>query len=175
MKTPFPLILLSIALGLMSCNVLQTIQRPISNGGSFNPLMAPVNQSSSQVLEVTTTEDFTPGQWIETSMPNTTFFTEIPKADATADKVLQVGSSMKYISSKESYVRVELDSGDLGYIPKFMVDERSATPSLPNIPAPITPAAPPIPDKGEFVPVAPGQGPSSTLPEVSGTLAPPDL
>lgn len=96
-------------------------------------------------------------------MPNSTFFKAIPKGDATADKVLQVGAPLKYISTKGSYVKVELESGDVGYVPEIMVTDRATVSAIPDIPPPIVPDAPPIPDEDGFVPVAPGEIPGSTL------------
>ena len=168
MKTPKNLLLSGVALGLASCGAIKNVQQPLSDNGSFDPLSGPGNQSSSSSrssnLNASSGVSFTPGQWIETSMPNSAFFKVIPKGDATADKVLQVGAPLKYISTQGSYVKVELDSGDVGYVPEIMVTDRAAAASLPNIPPPIVPDAPPIPDEDGFVPVAPGEIPGATLP-----------
>lgn len=97
-------------------------------------------------------------------MPNSTFFRVIPKGDATADMVLQAGSPLKYISSKGFYVKVELDSGDVGYVPEIMVTDRLATPDIPSIPPPLLPAAPSDVDNDGFAPIAPGEAPNFGLP-----------
>lgn len=70
---------------------------------------------------------YRPGQWVETVMPNATFFNKMPRGSATADKVLSLGSPLKVISTKDSYLKVELEGGSVGYVPAIMVAEPSAT------------------------------------------------
>lgn len=105
-------------------------------------------------------------------MPNSTFFREIPKGDATADKVLQSGSPLKYISTKGSYVKVELDSGDVGYVPEIMVTDRLAMPDIPSIPPPLAPVVPPNVDDDGFAPITPGDGSNFSLPTPPPPSAP---
>ncbi|MEN8695337.1 MAG: hypothetical protein ACN4GG_03595 [Akkermansiaceae bacterium] len=170
MKPPKYLLLSGAALGFVSCGAIKNVQLPLGDQGSFDPLSGPGNHSSSSSsssnLNAASSARFTSGQWIETSMPNSTFFSSIPKGDASADKVLQVGAPLKYISTKGSYLKVELDSGDVGYVPEIMVTDRAATTSLPTIPPPIVPDAPsaPVPDDDGFVPIPPGEISGATLP-----------
>ncbi|MGC6425660.1 MAG: hypothetical protein ACON5H_01540 [Akkermansiaceae bacterium] len=167
MKTAKYLLLSAAALGLASCSAIRNVQQPFGNGGLFDPLSGPGNQSSSSSdsqFNATSGVSFTPGQWIETSMPNSTFFQVIPNREATADKVLQVGTPMKYISTTGSYVKVELDSGDVGYVPEIMVTDRASLAVLPDIPPPIAPDAPPVPEEDGFIPIAPVESPGATLP-----------
>ena len=74
-------------------------------------------------------------------MPNAFFFRSIPKGNARADKVLAVATPLKVVSSKGAYVKVELDSGDVGYVPEIM-GAPSGTgiappPEVPGITAPV--------------------------------------
>jgi hypothetical protein len=127
MKPSHYLLLGGATVLLNSCGALKNVQQPLSSDGSFDPLSAPGSQSSQGAgsYAAPSTSSYTPGQWIETSMPNSTFFRVIPKGNATADKVLQAGVPLKYISSEGSYTRVELDSGAVGFVPEIMVIERA--------------------------------------------------
>jgi hypothetical protein len=79
-------------------------------------------------------------------MANAAFFGEIPKGNARADKVLPVATPMKVVSTKDTYVKVELDSGEVGYVPEIMVAARGNTtepvaiPDYGPIPPPVDPA-----------------------------------
>ena len=59
-------------------------------------------------------------------MDNTAFFKNRPKGDADADKLLVRGTSMKVISTADSYVKVELDSGEVGFVPSVMLEDPNA-------------------------------------------------
>lgn len=129
---------LASTLALASCAQLaSTLNEPIES--EYNPLdgpSAPVNRSFRQ-----TGPSYRPGQWVETVMPNATFFNKIPRGSATADKVLSLGSPLKIISTKDSFLKVELEGGSVGYIPAIMVAEPSeTTDTSPFLPPP--PSAP---------------------------------
>lgn len=63
-------------------------------------------------------------------MDNTAFFKTRPKGDADADKVLKRDTSMKVISVSGSYLKVELDSGEVGFVPSVMVEDPNAAPGV---------------------------------------------
>ena len=105
------------------------------------------------------------GQWVETSMPNAFFFRSIPKGNARADKVLAVATPLKVVSSKGAYVKVELDSGDVGYVPEIMVIERGGPSEAPGI----GPVVPPT----DYGPVPPPVDPGS--PSGTGIAPPPEV
>lgn len=104
-----------MALGLTACD---TMNRPIDTG-NFDPLRPP----GSGNLRLATGPGFSAGQFVSSIMDNTAFFSKRPKGDADADKLLPRGTSMRVISSDESYVRVELDSGEVGWVPTVMVED----------------------------------------------------
>lgn len=68
-----------------------------------------------------------PGTFVKTSMDDAAFFRERPKGSANADKLLPLNTPMKVISNDGSYLKVELDSGETGYIPPVMVIDQSAS------------------------------------------------
>lgn len=70
-----------------------------------------------------------PGTFVKTSMDNAAFFRERPKGNANADKLLPANTPMKVIANDGSYLKVELDSGETGYIPPVMVIDQTASPA----------------------------------------------
>lgn len=127
---------LAATLSLASCaQIASTLQEPISS--DYNPLDGPSAPSSRNRSFQPTGPSFKPGEWVETAMPNSTFFNKIPRGNATADQVLSKGSPLKVISTKGSYVKVELEGGSVGYVPAIMVAEPStASDSSPFLPPP---------------------------------------
>lgn len=189
MTTP-PLITLgALSFVLASCGSLQNLSnlsRPLSGNSGFDPLRSPgsVSASSAQssVAVAPTSPSYKAGQWVETAMPNATFFRSIPKGNARADKVLKVGTPLKVISSKGTYVKTELDSGDIGYVPEIMLIDRASVNAAPasslTAPVPEFGAVPPPVDPGDLVPPAPvPEIPSSAppVPTVPSVPAVPDL
>lgn len=113
-------------MGLVSC---ENMTGPITSG-DFDPLRPP----GGNISRVSTMEsNFTAGQFVRTAMDNTAFFKKRPKGDAEADKLLARNTSMKVISTSGSYLKVELDSGDVGFVPSVMVEDpkRAQTPVAP--------------------------------------------
>lgn len=144
-------------IGLTACDTMTT---PISSG-SFDPLSAP---GSERGMSVTTGPTFSAGQFVRASMNNTAFFKKRPNGDADADKVLQRGTSMKVISVSGSYVKVELDSGDIGFVPSVMLEDPNAAPSAPVTGTNEYQVYPPLPGSGVGVPL-PSIDPAGLPPE----------
>lgn len=107
------------ALGIVSCDTMST---PIS-GGDFDPLRAPGSNTTRNTSEA---PGFKSGQFVRASMNNTAFFKNRPKGDGDADKLLPQGTSMKVVSTSGSYVKVELDSGEVGFVPSVMLEDPNA-------------------------------------------------
>jgi hypothetical protein len=97
-------------------------------------------------------------------MDNTAFFKTRPKGEADADKLLTRGTSMKVISTSDSYLKVELDSGEVGFVPSVMLED-------PNVAAQV-----PITAPGEYqvYPPLPGSGIGQPLPVVDPAGMPPE-
>lgn len=162
---------LIIACCLCACD---TMTGPISTG-EFDPLRQPGANKSTAAGNVA----FSAGQFVRASMNNTAFFKTLPKGETNADKLLVRGSSMKVISHSESYVKVELDSGEIGFVPTLMLEDPKAPangsltqpgefqvyPPLDNngMPFPATPPAE-LPPEGAIPTVIDPDAPSSTVP-----------
>lgn len=105
-----------IGLSLTAC---ETMNRPISSGG-FDPLSAPGGGAN---LSSPVGSAFSAGQFVRAAMDNTAFFKNRPKGETDADKLLNRGTSMKVVSVSDSYAKVELDSGEVGYVPTVMLED----------------------------------------------------
>ena len=166
MKSPKLLTLGALAVLAASCGSVKNLQKPIP-AGSFDPLDGPGSTSRKSSASVAPTKaSYKRGQWVETSMPNATFFSKIPKGSARATKVLPKGTPMKVVSSKGTYVKVELDSGAVGYVPEIMVNSRGSSSTKTTSKAPkLGPVPPPLDPELTAPELAPP-------PEVPGTPPP---
>ncbi len=142
----------SAALALAGC---ETMNAPLTTSGSFDPL-APAG-GLVKTDTASTSSSFKPGQFVRATIDNTAFFSKRPKGDGDADKLLARDTQMKVISSDSSYVKVELDSGEIGFVPSVMVNDPSAP--MAGLPG----------DQQIYPPVAP-----EPLPTFGPTGMPPD-
>ena len=157
------LFLFAVIAALAGCD---TLTKPIS-GGDFDPLVPPGKKSALNVVEVT---GFRPGQFVVATLDNASFFRKKPKDEANADKLLKAGTQMKVVAVEGSYLKVELDNGEVGYVPSILVSDPKSMPSPREVQV-----YPPLPGQaGDFgrLPVIPPdranpQAPASdTLPAV---------
>ena len=146
-----------IIFGLAACD---TMTRPITNG-DFDPLRPPGSVKPNTNPGVT----FAAGQFVRSTMDNTAFFKNRPKGDSDADKLLARNTSMKVISQSDSYLKVELDSGEIGYVPSVMLEN-------PHAAAAMGPEVGPHP--GEFQVYPPLNGVKQPLPLVKPAEQPPE-
>ncbi|MGL4399367.1 MAG: hypothetical protein ACRCXD_05840 [Luteolibacter sp.] len=145
------------ALSLAACD---TMSGPITRGG-YDPLL-PAGSSNTPMQSVTPA--FSAGQFVRASMDNTAFFKSRPSGDADADKLLRRGTSMKVISAASSYVKVELDSGEIGFVPSVMVEDPNAAPQ----------ALTTNPGEYQVYPPLPGAGFDPPMPPLDPTGLPPE-
>lgn len=144
----------TIAAALTACD---TMNRPIS-GGSFDPLAAPGSEIARDMAPAAV---FQAGQFARAGMDNTAFFNNKPTGDAEASKLLARGTSMKVIALSGSYAKVELDSGEIGFVPTVMLEDPNAANQ-----APVTNA-------GEYQ-VYPPVGFGTPLPPTDPSALPPE-
>jgi hypothetical protein len=157
-----------VVLGLASCD---NMNHPVGSG-DFDPLRPP---GSNIKLSDAQGPTFTAGQFVRTIMDNTTFFAKRPKGDVDADKLLARGTSMKVVTTADTFLKVELDSGEVGFVPAIMVEDPSlvtTTPPLAN-PGEIQ-VYPPLGTMGEPLPTLDpaGQPPAGAIPTVIDPEAP---
>ena len=185
------LILGSCAFVLASCETGEVV-----SGGSFDPLVAP----GSNRTPVASRSGYKPGTFVRTNMDNVAFFSKRPKGDMSADKQLPGNTEMKVISDDGTYVKGELDSGEVGFVLSIQVSDKegaAAIPTIgsaneiqvyppppggmipldsdvPTIPPVIDPTVPEVPDTPAAPDAPPLQDPAApTLPPVESTPLPP--
>ncbi len=148
--------LASAAALLASCG---SMNQPLGSGDGSNPLDAPGSGTATQ--EDPYGPNFTPGTFLQTISPNTAFFSSFPKGNDQPTKTLSNHTDVKVISTKGSYVKVEVvDTGEVGYVPSVMLGEKRSPQEVP-----VTPAA------GE-VDVTPGAAPEPEVPSIDPPVAP---
>ena len=103
-------------------------------------------------------EVLTAGQFARATLDNTSFFRQIPLTGAQPDLLLQRHTTMRLIQVSPSYCRVELDSGEVGFVMTAMLEPvpRKKPDGLPDGPGiedlnpdvidPNPPVGPGIPD-----------------------------
>lgn len=145
MKT-LSLLVLPAAFAVVAC---ETMNAPLSSG-SFDPLRPPGTglQSSSD-----SDAGLSPGQFVTASIPNTAFYKEKPKDNQDADKLLDVGTAMKVVSVETNFVKVELDSGETGYVPSVMLNTGTEEPPLYMPGDGMFPEYPPLPEGADVEPL----------------------
>lgn len=135
------------AMALVAC---ESMNRPINGSSSFDPLTPP--GSGMRLADNSYGPELSPGQFVTANIPNTAFYKNKPKGTEDADKLLAQGTNMKIVSNDSSYVKVELDSGEVGWVPSVMVASANSSPEL----VPIDGAYqvyPPLPGGGQFEPL----------------------
>ena len=91
-----------------------------------------------------------PGQIAMVSMDNAGFYNRMPRGSADPDKLLRSGSQVKVVAREGSYLKVELDDGNVGYVPAIMVDDPASSPSPGEVQV-----YPPLPGAVPIVPLEP--------------------
>ncbi|MFT3990425.1 MAG: hypothetical protein QM680_03340 [Luteolibacter sp.] len=112
-------------LALLSLAACETFNQPISSS-DFDPLRAPGSNREPSTQSGYSDANFKAGQFVQTIMDNSAFYSKKPKDNADADKLLKRGTSVKVVSSSGSYTKVELDSGEVGFIPTVMLEDPKA-------------------------------------------------
>jgi hypothetical protein len=165
----FPVITAAaIGMSLAGC---ESFNQPISSG-DFDPLRPP---GSNLNTNTNTGPMFKAGGFVRAAMDSTAFYKTRPKGEADADKLLPRGTPMKVVSVSDSYVKVELDSGEVGFVPTVMVeDPNAAAAAIPAMNPGEYQVYPPLGGYGEPLPVVPpGEAPpGGAIPTVIDPEAP---
>lgn len=157
----------AIAASLTACD---SLNRPLTSG-DFDPLRPPGSNSN---LSAATPTYFKAGQFVRAAIDNTAFFKNRPKGEGDADKLLLRGTSMKVISQNDSYVKVELDSGEVGFVPAVMIEDPNAAAMVPTTNPGEYQVYPPVGGYGEPIPTIPlgERPPEGAIPTVIDPEAP---
>jgi hypothetical protein len=161
--------LLPATLAIVSCEM---VNQPITSS-SFDPLVTPGGGVKTD--NPTFGPELSPGSFVTATIPNTAFYRNKPKAGEDASKLLTQGTNMKIVSPESDFVQVELDSGEVGWVPAVMISSgMSATETFPTDGT--YQVYPPLPDTGPIEPLPPidagGLPPEGAIPAIIDPDAP---
>ncbi len=142
------------------------------NSSGIDPLRPPAGNVDKDDYGT----ELRPGEFATAAINNTAFYTAKPKEDQAADKLLTQGTPMKIVALSGSFTKVELDSGEVGFVPTVMIStgdaELSPLEGAGGVPVPIINLDSDIPlpilDPSTAPPVSPGG-----LPPVDAGSLPP--
>ena len=119
-----------------------------------------------------------PGAFVSAAIDNTAFYMAKPKEDQAADKLLSRGTPMKVVALSGSFTKVELDSGEVGFVPTVMIstgdDALAPLDGLDNAPVPVINLDSEVPLPVLDPSTAPPVAPSGLPPADPGTTPPAD-
>lgn len=146
------LLWLSTVLGVLTASSCSDYESPFGGGG-FDPLSTAGYRPQRGESVAAGNYDFSSGQFVTAASNSTAFFSKKPTGNADADELLAAGTTMRVIKSDGSFVKVELDSGKVGYVAAALLLESQQTQSAPSG----TEIAAPLPSE-----LQPGIAPSDT-------------
>lgn len=134
MKTANLVVLCLVAYGLIGCFDVKR------DSGHTEP--KPPHGASNQNYGA---GRFVAGQFVVTIIDNASFFRELPMGEVMPDLFLMKGFSLRVISPGETYSKVELDDGRIGYVMTAMLAPQmgGATGAVSGGSSPTVPPLPP--------------------------------
>jgi len=133
--------------GMVSCKDLKSSDTDPLNGA----------HGASNLPGVDGGQSFAAGHFVMAVIDNASFFNDLPMGEARPDLLLPKHTSMRVIAPSDSYSKVELDNGQVGYVlSAHLVSQRPVVPAgdtdrsfptggMPDrIPTVINPQLPPI-------------------------------
>lgn len=126
---------------------------------STDPLDSPGSQRRAEAIN--SGPRYAPGSYVEVTDANAGLYRRFPKGDMQPSTKLVPGTQLKVLSEKGSYVKVETESGQIGYVPAIMVSDRMADSTLVPLEGIAVPLAPVDSADPESLPPLPPAAPSS--------------
>lgn len=131
---------------------------------SNNPLDSPGSQRGAEAINGG--PRYAPGSYVEVTDANAGLYRRFPKGDIQPSAKLVPGTQLKVLSEKGSYVKVETESGQIGYVPAIMVSDRVSDSTLVPLEGTAVPLAPVDPaDPESLQPLPPADASSFVAPE----------
>jgi hypothetical protein len=128
MKLPYAMLGLCGAVVVSSC---ADIEAPFGSG-SFDPLSTAGYRQQAAEPTVASNYQFNAGQFVTAASNSTAFFSKKPSGNAEADELLAAGTMMRVIKSEDTFVKVELDNGKVGYVAAALLLESQQSVTDPN-------------------------------------------
>jgi hypothetical protein len=171
---------------LSSCG---NISSPFNSSRTFDAGSDPLDSPGRKKTRTVEAEPkFAPGSFVEVTDANAGLYRRVPRGNEQPEQRLATGTQLKVVDEKGSYVRVETESGQIGFVPAIMVGNRGAStlplispePSGRDLPPPaiepidpsgLTPL-PPVPTPGATEELPPFVAPEPEVPPISVEEAP---
>ena len=147
------------------------------SNGNYDSSMSPLDSPGSQRRGAADEDSsgFAPGSYVEVTDVNAGLYFRFPGANRQPDETLALGTPLKVINERGSYLRVETASGQIGFVPTIMVSnsvssqgvvvpEGTIVPATPGDPADPPSLGNPSPDPGGN---APFLAPEPEVPPIS--------
>ena len=113
---------------------MSKINEPLpGSGNALDPPGYGAGQNPVEIVQVTG-PTYAPGQWVETSVPSAALYGRFPKETDQPIDTLPTGTPLKVVSMQGTYAKVELESGQIGFVPAIMVAEKRSSSEIPIVP-----------------------------------------
>ncbi len=119
----------AMAVMVSSCGGLATSQ----GSQNFDPSIDPLDSPGRRTTKVTEPK-YTPGSYLEVTDTNAVLYRRYPRGNVQPDQSLAMGTQLKVVGEQGSYVKVETEGGQIGFVPAIMVGTRLTGNELPLIP-----------------------------------------
>ena len=125
---------------------MSKLNEPLPGGG--NALDPPgYRDSFGETVPVVqaTGPTYAPGEWVVTDVAQAAFYRRQPKPSDQPIMTLPRGTDVKVVSTAGTYVKVELESGQVGYVPAIRLTQKKADNPVPLVPSGPVDCPPPSP------------------------------
>jgi hypothetical protein len=116
---------------LSSCGNFATSLNSQNFDPDLNPLDSPGSRNRNDLID--SDPQFAPGSWVEVTDPNAAIYRRVPRDNEQPDYSLRPGTPLKIIGGQGTYVKVETESGQIGYVPAIMVGTKPTGNDLPLV------------------------------------------
>lgn len=143
------------------------------NSQNFDPTTNPLDSPGSDTTSPSTVEvgpKYEPGSFVVVTDGNAGLYRRTPRGAEQPDQRLMLGTPLKVVGSSGSYLKVETEGGDIGFVPAIMVGDRAPTPAARSTGSPSMGSAPesiePIEsiNPNDLTPLPPAPGPDFLAP-----------
>ena len=112
----------ALVLLVSSCGGLPT-------SGGYDELNNPLDSPGSQRrgADPLSEPKYAPGSYVEVIDANAGLFNGFPDTATQAGRQLALGTPLKVIGERGSYLRVETAEGEIGFVPTIMISDSSAS------------------------------------------------
>ena len=118
-RLPLAMVLLML---ISSCGGLRT-------SGGYDSMNNPLDSPGSQRRGADSGADlpYARGSYVEVTDENAGLFLRFPDGNAQPDLKLVIGTPLKVMGGRSSYLRVETAEGQIGFVPAIMVSNNAAS------------------------------------------------